>query len=225
MRKPGPEPFPPSETPETKPTPPGDKVLLELKVVQNNYEAWWKNCLDITVGSETKRIACNKDAAGLGVTRYFLADKPPACNRVRVSIGTYKNIGDNCSKRLKQGLECNGPYPSSPDWTRSPSRASEAEFYFGYDFKGILSRDALIKFPTDYPTLQKAMENYRAGGANRWLRLFFEDQPKENVDAVRRAPGTWHEKGVDFNDYTFDVKGENVLFYVEGAGPQGCGDQ
>jgi hypothetical protein len=57
------------------------------------------------------------------------------------------------------------------------------------------------------------------------LRVFFEDQPKANLDAVRAQPSIWQEKGIDFNDYIFDVKGENVLFYVEGSGPQGCGGQ
>jgi hypothetical protein len=225
VRKPNPEPFPPVDTPEPKPTPPPGKVLLELKVVQLNYESWWQNCLDVTVGSDQKRIACNKWTSGFGTTRYFFADMPPACNAVKVSVSTFKNQGTNCNTRLKQGLPCNGPYASTPDWTRSPSRSADRPFFFGYDFKTILSRDPLIKFPFDYVGLKSEMENYRDGGANRWLRIFFEDQPKANLDAVRADPSIWHERGIDFNDYIFDVKGENVLFYVEGSGPQGCGGQ
>jgi hypothetical protein len=69
------------------------------------------------------------------------------------------------------------------------------------------------------------MQSYGAGGANRIIRVFFEDQPRSSLDAVRANPTLWEVKGIDYNDYTFDVAGENVRFYVEGTGPQGCAGQ
>lgn len=224
-RVPDPEQFPAPPVVEPKPTPPPGKVLLELKVIQLAYEAWWKNCLDVTVGGETKEITCNKTAGAIGTTRYFFADKPPACNPVRVSVRTYKNVGDTCTQRQRAGLECNGPFASNPDWKRNPAIGADGDFFRGYDWATIVNRDPLIKFPFDYAALQRAMEAFRNGGANRWMRVFFEDQPRENLEAVRRLPAQWEGKGIDYNDTIFDVKGENVRFYVEGAGPQGCSGQ
>jgi hypothetical protein len=60
---------------------------------------------------------------------------------------------------------------------------------------------------------------------NRWVRIYFEDQKKENLDSVLLNPSNPNlrvERGIDFNDYVFDIRGEGVAFYINGLEPMGC---
>lgn len=216
-----PEPQPPYPAPK-------GKTWLELTVVQTDHESWWKNCLWVAVeGNQPwKAIACNKDRAANGRTVFLLADEFPACNKVQVFIETYHNQGNICNIRAQQGLPCEGPYAADGkiDYSRNPFFAHEAVFYRAYDRIGIRTPDALIRPNVtwvlgDTNALSQAMTDFRGPvGRNKWLRIFFEDQPRENLDRVVAAPAQWKKYGIDFNDYVFDVKGRNVNFNVVGSG-------
>ena len=212
--------------PEPPPPPviPDDKVLLELKVVRMKYEAWWKNCLMVSVAGDTQNVACNKDVTAQ--TRYFLADKPPACNPVKVTISTFKNQGSKCSDAFRQGQNtCNGDYGSAPDWSRSASDSTGSPFYRAYDWNTISNSDPLIITDLLTAAVKQEMTSFRNGGRNRMIRVFYEDQPKENLDQGIANAARRDELGIDFNDYTFDVIGKDVKFFIEGSGPQGCAGQ
>lgn len=132
-------------------------------------------------------------------------------------MDTYKNQGDECNKRLQYGLACEGPYPAV-SWTRLTNSAPDRDFYRFYDYSTISRPDPLIQSGFDYDGLASLMRSFRGGGANRWLRIFFEDQPRENLEAVQQQPSTWHARGIDFNDFIFDARGEGVKFTIDGSG-------
>ncbi len=208
------------------PPPPG-KTWLELTVIQTDHESWWKNCLWAAVdgNQDWTPVACNKDLAANGRKVFLLADAAPACNKVQLFVETYHNQGNVCNLRMQQGLPCEGPYApqGKMDYSRNPAFPHESLFFRFYDRHGIKSPDPLIK-PNegwvlgDVNALSKAMSDYRADGRNKWLRVFFEDQPRENLDKVVAGSGQWKRLGIDFNDYVFDVKGINVQFDIQGSG-------
>lgn len=207
--------------------PPEGKVWLELTVIQTDHESWWKNCLWAAVegNQDWTPIACNKDRSANGRKVFLLADAYPACNKVQVLIETYHNQGNICNLRMQQGLPCEGPYAEQGrvDYSRNPFFAHEAVFYRMYDRQTIRNPDPLIRPNVnwvigDVNALSAAMTEYRADGRNKWLRVFFEDQPRENLDRTIAAPQQWQRLGVDFNDYVFDVKGLNVKFDIAGSG-------
>lgn len=216
------EPVPPSETSEPKPVPPPGKVVLELRVVQLNYESWWKNCLTVSIDGQSKQIGCNKDQSSLGRVVYFLANQAPACNSLKVLVDTYKltDGGTECVRRknLVPPQSCEGPYASYPTQSRTPTNVSDRDFFKTYDYATVANHDPLIRVNMDWSALQADMTDFRKGGVNRWLRIFFEDQPQTNLDYVRYNPSAWRERGIDYNDYIFDVAGENVKFHIEGSG-------
>jgi hypothetical protein len=213
------------ETPVTEPIPPPPpgKVWLELKVIQQNYEAWWRNCLTVTVGADSKFVSCNKDANAIGTTVRLAADLPPACNPVQIRIETYKNNAGSCTV----GQPCNGPYPSSPSWTRNSNNSSHARYFKVFHRNSEIPNDPLwrAEMSESYSALKSRMESMRNGGKNRMLRAFFEDQPSENLDAAQANSSLAQQKGIDYDDTTFDVSGTDVKFYLDGIGPQGCSDQ
>jgi hypothetical protein len=207
--------------------PPAGKTWLELTVVQTDHESWWKNCLWAAVdGSQDwTPIACNKDRSANGRKVYLLADAYPACNKVQVFVETYQNQGNICNLRNQQGAPCEGPYAEQGrmDYSRNPFFSHEAMFFKVYDRHGIKAPDPLIKPNAgwvlgDVNALSQAMTDYRMDGRNKWLRVFFEDQPRENLDRTIASPGQWQRFGIDFNDYVFDVKGVNVNFDIAGSG-------
>ncbi len=217
-----------SQPPQPPYPAPKGKTWLELTVVQTDHESWWKNCLWVAVEDNQpwKAIACNKDKSANGRTVFLLADEYPACNKVQVFVETYHNQGNICNIRAQQGLPCEGPYAPDGkiDYSRNPFFAHEAVFFRAYDRIGIKSPDPLIRPNVnwvlgDTNALSQAMGDFRGpDGRNKWLRIFFEDQPRGNLDKVVAAPAQWKKYGVDFNDYVFDVKGRNVKFNIEGSG-------
>lgn len=214
--------------PTPRPSPPPNKTYIKLQVVQAVYESWWKNCLSARVEGEEgwQFVGCNKDPNSVGRTVELLASIWPACNRVQLKTETYHNLGSVCNMRMQAGLPCEGPYKDSPDfnYSRSPSNASDRAFYRIYDRNTILQPDPLIQANAgwalpDVQLLSEEMKEFRGPeGKNKWLRGFFEDQPRVNLDKVVQSPQDWKRFGVDFNDFVFDVRGENVKFTIDGSG-------
>lgn len=207
----------PSPVTTAKPPLPPGKVELNLTVTHLKGDAWWKNCLTVSLGTQVQLIGCNKDPGTQGKVVTFVANQAPACNTLKLRIDTYKNQGDTCARQQSQGTVCQGPYANSPDWSRGPETLSGRDFFKIYEAQTISTRDSLIKAVFDYPALERAMRSFTEGKANGWVRVFFEDQSPENLQAVRNNPSLWSEKGIDFDDTVFDIKGENVNFAIEGS--------
>jgi hypothetical protein len=207
-------------TPTLIPTVPPDKVLVQLRVAQLNYEAWWKNCLIVTIGSDTKEVGCNKTTP-LNTIVYFFADKN-ACNRLDVRVQTYYPQTGAC----KPLQACNGPYNPYPNQDRRTGEISSAVFFRAYDRNNILRRDPLIGIQDSTQTLKQEMDAFAASAPmSRWVRVYFEDQYRSNLDAVLAEPSNMtlrETRGIDFNDYVFDVIAQGVEYYIDGLEPMGC---
>ncbi|MBM3382415.1 MAG: hypothetical protein FJY29_08240 [Betaproteobacteria bacterium] len=212
--------IPPKWEPAPLPSIPADKVLLQLRVVQLNYEAWWKNCLTISIAGDTKEVGCNKTTA-LNTTVNFLADKNK-CNKLDVRVKTYFPKAGACSP----GFACNGPYNEVVDIDRLAADIPSLPFFKAYDRNNIMSRDPLIAIGDSTSEIKAQMDSFARNIANnRWVRIYFEDQTRANLDAVMANLSNTAlrvERGIDFNDYVFDIRGEGVAFYIDGLEPMGC---
>jgi hypothetical protein len=206
--------------PPSKPPLPLGKAYLELKVVQQNFDAWWKNCLVIEAGVESAFVSCNKDASAVGKTVNLVVDAPPSCNALVVKIQTYKNLPNTC----QEGSPCKGPYPIFSSWTRSSAVPSNQKFFKVFHKDSSVANDPLLRplMNESFESLKSNMEQFSNAGKNRMLRVFFEDQPAENLDSATLNTALAEQNGIDFNDTTFDISGVGVRFYVSGVGPQGC---
>jgi len=212
--------IPPKWEPAPAPSIPPDKVLLQLRVVQLNYEAWWKNCLIVSVAGDTKAVGCNKTTA-LNTTVNLLANKG-VCNKLDIRVQTYFPIDGACSPNSV----CNGPYNSAVNIDRTAGDIYSAPFFKAYDRNNILRRDPLIAISDSTSEIKAQMDSYAGSQTNnRWVRVYFEDQNKENLDSVLANPTNLAlrvERGIDFNDYVFDIRGEGVEYYINGLEPMNC---
>lgn len=208
--------------------PPQGKEWLELTLIQAAHESWWKNCIAARVeGEEDWQFAgCNKDPGAVGRTIQLMASAWPACNKVQILVETYQNQGPVCHIRMQSGLPCEGPYREPPhfNYARSTASLPDQDFMRLYNWQTVLNPDPLIQSNAGwvFPDVQRLSAEMRefAGDSNRnkWIRGFFEDQPRANLEAVRKHPDQWKQRGIDYNDFVFDVKGRNVNFFVEGSG-------
>ncbi len=210
-------PFPPvSQGPSVPP----NKVPVQLRVAQLNYEAWWKNCLIVSIAGDTKEVGCNKTTP-LNTVVEFLADKG-VCNRMEVRVQTYFPVSGAC----KAGLPCNGPYNSTVDIDRRSGEISSSVFFKAYDRNNILSRDPLIAIQDSTAEIKQQMDSFASSGPmSRWVRVYFEDQKRENLDAVSANLSNTalrESLGIDFNDYVFDIRAQGVEYYLDGLEPMGC---
>ena len=184
--------------------------------------------MTVTLGNQTKTIGCNKDPLAQGKIVWFIADKPPLCNILKAHISTFKPTDASVQCKARAALNppqmCIGPYASVADQTRTPSNSGEKQFFTSYDYSSISNLNPLIKAHFDFNALAKNMAAYRKNGENRWIRTFFEDQSSSNLDAVRADNSLWHDKGIDFNDYIFDIQAEGAKVEIEGSGT-GCAVQ
>jgi len=212
--------IPPKWEPAPAPSIPPDKVLLQLRVVQLNYEAWWKNCLIVSVAGDTKAVGCNKTTA-LNTTINLLANKG-VCNKLDIRVQTYFPIDGACSPNSV----CNGPYNSAVNIDRTAGDIDSAPFFKAYDRNNILRRDPLIAISDSTSEIKSQMDSYAGSQANnRWVRVYFEDQNRENLDSVLANPTNLAlrvERGIDFNDYVFDIRGDGVEYYINGLEPMNC---
>jgi len=196
---------------------PPNKVVLQLRVVQLNYEAWWKNCLTVSVAGDSKPVGCNKTTP-LNSTVELFADKG-ICNRLSVRVQTYFPKPGACSP----GFSCDGPYNETVDIDRSAGEIASMPFFKAYDRNNILSRDPVIAITDSTSEIKAQMDSFANGVLNnRWVRVYFEDQKKENLDAAASNPALRVDRGIDFNDYVFDIRGQGVQFYIDGLEPAGC---
>ena len=200
-----------------RPMVPEGKTLLQLQVKQLQSDAWYKNCLSISLNGQTQNVGCNKDPKSVGRWVYLIADKAPACNNVSVKIDTYFNQGTECNERVARGLTCEGPYNDKPDQSRSPFVAADREFYKVHDHSNLNRRDPLIKPNFDWALLGNEMTAYAALKNTSWLRVFFEDLSKSSLETARKNPSAADSNGVNFNDYIFDIKGDDVKVGIEGT--------
>ncbi|MEN9809282.1 MAG: hypothetical protein RLZZ488_849 [Pseudomonadota bacterium] len=202
------------------PSIPPNKVPVQLRVAQLNYEAWWKNCLVVTIASDSKEVGCNKTTP-LNTVVEFLADKG-VCNRMEVRVQTYFPVAGAC----RAGQPCNGPYNATVDIDRRSGEISSSVFFKAYDRNNIMSRDPLIGIQDSTAAIKQEMDAYSASAPlSRWVRVYFEDQRRENLDAVAANPSNFalrEERGIDFNDYVFDVRAQGVEFYIDGLEPREC---
>jgi hypothetical protein len=203
-----PQPLPQPSYPQPTPMPVPKPNPLKLTVVQTKYEAWWKDCLSVAVYDingtllSSAAVSCNKEANSAGKTVALAAAPYPACNVIRLFVSTYKNEGTTCMQhRGEPGYVCNGPYPSSPSWTRS--NLAGKDFYRVYDARFVSQRDSRILYQENWAAIEETARRNRADGRNRMMMGFYEDQP------------TLGGAGVDFNDFVFNLVGENVRFTVE----------
>ncbi|MFZ9521414.1 MAG: hypothetical protein ACO3A4_13150 [Silvanigrellaceae bacterium] len=211
----------PFETPVNQyPSIPPNKVPVQLRVAQLNYEAWWKNCLVVTIASDTREVGCNKTTP-LNTVVEFLADKG-VCNRMEVRVKTYFPAPGAC----QAGQPCNGPYNAAVDIDRRSGDISSSVFFKAYDRNNIMSRDPLIAIQDSAAAIKQEMDAYSASAPlSRWVRVYFEDQKRENLDAVASNPTNLllrEQRGIDFNDYVFDVRAQGVEYYIDGLEPMGC---
>lgn len=202
------------------PSIPPNKVPVYLRVAQLNYEAWWKNCLIVTIGSDTKEVGCNKTTP-LNTVVGFLADKG-VCNRMEVRVQTYFPVSGAC----KPGVDCNGPYNAAVDLDRRSSEISSSVFFRAYDRNNIMNRDPLIAIQDSTAAIKQEMDTYaNSAPLSRWVRVYFEDQRRENLDIVSANVSNMalrEERGIDFNDYVFDIRAQGVEYYIDGLEPMGC---
>ncbi|NBW82289.1 hypothetical protein EBR21_11100 [bacterium] len=202
------------------PSIPANKVPVQLRVAQLNYEAWWKNCLIVTIGTDTREVGCNKTTP-LNTVVEFLADKG-VCNRMEVRVQTYFPVAGAC----QAGQPCNGPYNAAVDIDRRSGDISSSVFFKAYDRNNISSRDPLIAIQDNPAAIKQEMDAYSASAPlSRWVRVYFEDQKRDNLDAVTANPSNTllrEQRGIDFNDYVFDVRAQGVEYYIDGLEPMGC---
>lgn len=202
------------------PSIPPNKVAVQLRVAQLNFEAWWKNCLIVTIGSDTKEVGCNKTTP-LNTVVEFLADKG-VCNPMVVRVQTYFPVAGACSA----GQLCNGPYNAAVDLDRRSSEISSSVFFKAYDRNNIMNRDPLIGIQDSTADIKKEMDAFSSKAPlSRWVRVYFEDQKRSNLDEVAANPTNFalrESRGIDFNDYVFDVQAQGVEYFIDGLEPMGC---
>ncbi len=197
---------------------------MELRVLQVKDEAWWKNCLTVTLNGQSRKVGCNKDAAQEGKVVYLLANKG-TCNQIKVDVATYKltDGGQTCiaRKNMSPPQMCQGPYPpeSSPDQVRTMSFSNDREFFKEYNHSNGNTKNPLIQLDPSFSWSKMLQDfvTFRSQGVNGWTRVFFEDKSASDLANTKANPAAWQTYGIDYNDYIFDIMAENVKFEIEGS--------
>lgn len=186
---------PPSTGPqEAPPLDPKRSVAIQVTGIQP--EGWWNNCLKVEVGGKSLDIACTKDANVTGrVVRIPIPDGV-SCPSLKIKVETFKNVGPACAERARTGQACDGPYETTPSFVRSFEKADERVHF----------------------VLTEANQS----GTGRLMRVHFEDQPKENIDAAKSDSSQSVQLGIDFNDAIFDIKTLELPFEIQGAAGTKC---
>ena len=219
-----PDTTPMDENHPAKPSVPEGKTLVKLQLQQFQTNAWFKNCISVSMNGETHSLGCNKDAQSSQLSDrwvYLLADSPPACNRVGIKIETFFNQGEQCSLAAAQGLSCDGPYGSEPDRVRSLTNVADKDFFKVYDNSNIEFPNPLVKSNFNWLQLKNEMLGYAGSGKNSWKRVFFEDLSRNELNTALKNPAQADLHGVNFSDAVFDLKGEDVKLSLDGR-DSGC---
>ena len=118
------------------------------------------------------------------------------CPVLDLRIETFKNVGETCNERAKQGLTCEGPFESSPSVVRKYSVAADRVHF-------VLSEGV-------------------SSGSGRVIRACFEDQDAETIRSVKNDPARAEALGIDFNDAIFELSSPALPFEISGAAGTRC---
>ena len=192
----------------SSPTPP--ERIIRLTVAQVQPESWWNTCLFLSVnGAPDVQVGCGKDAAQIGKV-IELPAKKDFCNQLKV--------------RMKVTTGC--PAPRTCDitsWERISTVAADKSYFKFVEGTKMFPANPDIRPEASVAagleaTTKEADTYVKAQVGNTWLRTWFEDQTEKNFALWGEDKAKWRERGIDFNDYVIDLKGENVAFTVEGSG-------
>jgi hypothetical protein len=199
----------PTAAPTAVPTAPPPERIIRLTVAQVQPESWWNSCLYLKIndGNEVP-VGCGQDAGQIGKVIELPARKD-FCNllkvRMAVTTGCPQN---NCVVKT---------------WNRESTLAADKSFFKFVEGPKMFPADADIRPEASVAaaleaTSKQADTYVKAQVGNTWLRMWFEDQTENNYSLWQADKTKWQETGIDFNDYVFDLKGENVAFTVDGSG-------
>jgi len=188
---------PPAKVEDPKQSEPQDpKRVISLKITGLQPEAWWNNCLKIEMGGKTFDIACTKDKEVKDKIVRIPIPEDITCPVLDLRVETFKNVGETCNERAKQGLACEGPFESSPSVVRKYSVAADRVHF-------VLSEGV-------------------SSGSGRVIRAFFEDQDAETIGNVKNDPARAEALGIDFNDAIFELSTPELPFEISGAAGTKC---
>ncbi|MEY3901405.1 MAG: hypothetical protein RL189_711 [Pseudomonadota bacterium] len=172
------------------------KRVVSLQITGLQPEAWWNNCLKIEMNGKTFDIACSKDKSAIGkVVRLPIPDGVD-CPVLDLHLETYKNVGETCNERARQGLPCEGPFSKNPDSVRKHSVSAERIHF-------VLSEGT-------------------QSSTSRVIRAFFEDQDGETIRRAKQDASLAEPLGVDFNDAIFELSTLGAPFEIAGAAGTKC---
>jgi|GEM_PF-4010308 len=165
------------------------QVVLQL--LPTPPDSWWNNCVTVVYKGKTFDAGCSKTGGGLKTLSIPVA-VTDSCAALSFQVKTYLNQGNECSKRLTQGLSCEGPYGSVADFDRaSDSAAGAAHFRWTHT------------------------------AAQAESQLAFEDQPSDNIAAASTNAARAEELGIDFNDVGIRIVPQGVNVVVQQTPAQG----
>lgn len=202
-------PPPPPPPPAPAAEPPVPERIIRLTVAQVQPESWWNSCLFLKVNDgEEVPVGCGKDVSQIGKV-VELPARRDFCNLLKVRMVVTTGCPDNnCAIRT---------------WERSSVVAADKPFFKFVEGPKMFPADADIR---PEPSVAAALEAeskqadtfVKAQTGNTWQRMWFEDQTENNYTLWQADKTKWRERGIDFNDYVIDLKGENVAFTVDGSG-------
>lgn len=184
---------------------------LKLNVLRFENESWYKTCFWMTVDgkfSDATALGCNKGAPLLGQTSQVnIPDQDagkvstPGCRMLGIRAEVFKNT-ENCTDEQACAPES---YSSEATYVRTTSQQERPTAFIvqvqgqnaGVDsrvsFNGSFLKDHLEW--SRQPTVQFVQQ----------IRVFFEDQSAEVLQAAFGPGGSPSDSGVDYNDVIFDI--------------------
>jgi hypothetical protein len=164
------------------------------------------------VNGNSVDLGCSKGAIDAS-KQVNIPVKLGECNKIVVTakVETGCPAGNTCKKET---------------FTRLSSNASDKKFFKLVEATKLVPGDADVhtKEPvfSTLPDIKKQAEAFTSNGKNSWFRLFFEDQSNERMASWEAGKKTgkdeWSKYGIDFDDFVFDFKAENIQISVPGLG-------
>ena len=182
--------------------------IIKLSVARIEPESWWDSCMFLKVNDgEEASIGCGKEKEQKGKI-IELPAKKDFCNKISI--------------RMQVTTGCPATHTcETKSWNRTTSIAEDKLFFKFFEGVKMLPLDPDIQAETEMKAAveksQKEAIEYAKTAANTWIRIWFEDQTKENYDLWKKDKTKWFDAGIDYNDYAIDLKGENVDFTIEGS--------
>lgn len=211
--------------PEFEPTdpflPPDDTEVIDqafvIRLASTRAEAWSKNCLEAQnpITQQWIPVGCNKDLQAMDGTDHPVDIAFPGqtgrCQSIALRIKTYEALPGSC----REGAVCNGPYPNEP--TEIRHMHTQALHFRAYQLEDLENPDPLIRNNADWQApdfraLSAEMQVYRnLRQGNNWYRVFFEDQPSQQIEKAMAGSSV---DGIDFNDFVVDIKSDGLPFQL-----------